>query len=162
MNTIYLGKQARKAIQKAIQQIERYTCIQFSPWNKEHDFVEFIKDEGYVIILTLNALQLRKKLINNVLQKNCHDEFGHFDTFIFTLQASKNITSVLIKTLCLSCYCISYLFISLDASLVLVDRADAKRFPLGLDANLLPRLFMNFFMHLACFMSKRDWIEIYM
>ncbi|XP_057297045.1 zinc metalloproteinase nas-6-like [Hydractinia symbiolongicarpus] len=44
--SVDLGMQARKAIEKAIQQIERYTCIQFSPWNKEHDFVEFIKDEG--------------------------------------------------------------------------------------------------------------------
>lgn len=41
-----LGDQARKAIAKAFEHIEKYTCVQFTPRNYETDYVEFVKDTG--------------------------------------------------------------------------------------------------------------------
>ena len=41
-----LGQAARNAIEKAFDEIEKYTCIQFSPWKQEEHYVKFIKDEG--------------------------------------------------------------------------------------------------------------------
>ena len=37
---------ARDAIKEAFRQIEKYTCIQFSPWDGEKDFIEIIKGKG--------------------------------------------------------------------------------------------------------------------
>lgn len=41
-----LSQPARKAIHAAIRQIEKYTCVRFTPLKYEKDYVEFIMDHG--------------------------------------------------------------------------------------------------------------------
>jgi len=37
---------ARESIKEAFYEVEKYTCIQFSPWKGEDDYVEFVKGVG--------------------------------------------------------------------------------------------------------------------
>lgn len=41
-----LEQHARNAIEQAITQVEKYTCVRFTPRNGQKDYVEFIFDNG--------------------------------------------------------------------------------------------------------------------
>jgi len=42
----YIGDMAREAIKEAFAEIEKHTCIQFSPRKEEPDYVEIIDGSG--------------------------------------------------------------------------------------------------------------------
>lgn len=44
--SVELSDKAREVIKEAFRHIEKYTCIQFSPWIGEDDYVDIISDTG--------------------------------------------------------------------------------------------------------------------
>jgi len=72
-----LGSKAKLVIHQAIQDYTDFTCIRFLPRKKdEDDYIKFILDQGYVLLL-FNKLSIGEKNRGNYQQNRGKSELSH-------------------------------------------------------------------------------------